>query len=318
MFLYYIANFLILNWILYWSSYFSNKGALLYTNDSFLLINIIYFFCLSLFLLIILILIRIIHNFDKQNPKTISKIQNTNKILKKLSLFFLITASLFSGLLYCLSINNKHLTTSYKVSKDNNIYIAGYDKNLFLTKDMVFKVAKRVNSKIAPENKKIWWFYINILSEKEELLTLFETEESKERILNLILVWGNYSSLTDTININPIQTTLWFGIDRQKIVIAHEIWHWFWFNKVKEEEQKEWIQLFNKSFYKNNERFLFWLNENFLTEYSKTNYAEDFAEFFALYIYEQDFIINKLNIQKTNNENSELKDKYNFIKKVLN
>jgi len=291
----------------------SRDDSFLFQNNNFIFINIVFFGSFVFFLFIILIILKLF-----QTDKTKNKV---DKDLKRISLLFLIIFSIGGIWFSYLSINNKYLTNSYEVSKNEFVYISWYEKNLFLNKKDIEKVVKHVNSKINNENKKLWGFYINIKGEKEEIKEMFEKDKLFwEDSRAFTFVGGYYNRLTDTINIYPIQSFFWFWKENQKIVIAHEIWHWFWNNKLKEKEQEEWKELFKKSFYEKNnkERFIFWLDENFLTEYSKSSYAEDFAEFFSIYINEKTFIDKKVEYLKKTNKESLILQKQDFIKKVLN
>lgn len=58
----------------------------------------------------------------------------------------------------------------------------------------------------------------------------------------------------------------------RKFTILHELWHFFWYKYLTEEERETYIDLYNQSY-----------DNDFYRYYSKSIPEEDFADNFALY-----------------------------------
>lgn len=312
LFLYWFILFNFLNYILMkidnnWL--YNTTNNLFFSNFTNLLI---FSFIICLFFIIL----RIVWFFIKYFIWTsiIKKEKIVNKLIFQTISLNIILVIIWIIFFKVFSIENKNFT-QYSVNENKYIYV-NWNKNNFLVTDKdIYNNIIKINSKIKDKNHLIDSLYVFIQTPKDELTYFLKKNNDKKSIStekSLDIIWWYYNPSSNNIYINSIQTTLNFWSKHE--VIIHELWHWFWENKFSHSDQILWENLFKQSFYKDWEiYYLNWQNKDYLTQYSKTNFKEDFAEFFMLYVTNKDFILNKIKKEP----NSLLKEKITLVEKYL-
>lgn len=312
LFLYWFVIFNFLNYILIkidnnW--FYNTTHNLFFSNFTNLLL-------FSFFICLFFIIIRIVWFFIKYFiwKPIIKKEKVINKLVFQTISLNIILVIIWVIFFKGFSIENKNFI-QYSINENQYVYINGNKNNFLVTDKDVYNNIVKINSKIKDKNNLIDSLYVFIQTPKEELnyfLKKNNDKKSNSTEKSLDIIWWYYSPSSNNIYINSIQTTLSFWSKHE--VITHELWHWFWENKFSNSDQVLWENTFKQSFYKNWEiYYLNWQNKDFLTQYSKTNFKEDFAEFFMLYVIDKDFILNKIKKEP----NSLLKDKLILLEKYL-